>query len=300
MRSILFGKDGQVGQELQRVLLSFGDLIPLSRADCDLQDQDAINRILSQHSPNLIINAAAYTNVDEAERHENAACAYAVNAHAVGTMAEYAQRTGALLVHYSTDYVFDGRSATPYSEYDPTDPINVYGYSKLAGEKAIFETGCEALVFRTSWVYSRHGRNFLKTMLKLATERDTLKVVDDQHGAPTSAELIADVTALAISAYRSGSLAAGLYHLTASGETSWHGFARHIIDRAGKSGAALKLTADKVQAIPTEGYPTPARRPASSRLNIQKLAEGLRIQLPHWSLHADRTIDQLKNLEHHS
>lgn len=298
MRSVLFGKDGQVGRELQRALLSFGELIALNRADCDLQDQEAIGNILSRHSPSLIVNAAAYTNVDEAEQHENAA--YVVNAHAVGAMARYARRTGSLLIHYSTDYVFDGRSATPYSEQDLTTPINAYGRSKLSGEQAILDEGCNALVFRTSWVYSRYGRNFLSTILRVAAERDTLRVVNDQHGAPTSAEMIADVTALAVSAYRSGTLATGLYHLTASGETSWHDFARHIIDRASTNGAILKLTADEVQPIPTADYPTPARRPANSRLHTRKLAESLRIQLPHWAVHANRTIDQLTHLEQHS
>lgn len=291
MKILLIGKNGQVGQELQRTLLPFGELVALGRDSVDLSDIAAVNRVLAQQAADVIVNASAYTAVDRAESDE--AGAAAVNAAAVGAMAEYARAHGALLVHYSTDYVFDGAKAEPYVESDATGPQSAYGRSKLAGEEAILASACKALVFRTSWVFSAHGGNFIKTMLRLAGERDSLNVVADQFGAPTSAELIADVTALAIAAYRRGALADGIYHLTAAGSTSWHGLASYAIARARAHGASIKVEAAQICPIPTEAYPLPAKRPKNSRLDTNKLSRALDLQLPDWTLHVDRLIDQL-------
>lgn len=291
MRILLIGKNGQVGHELQRTLLPLGDLVALGRDGLDLSDLAALNQMLASQSPDVIVNASAYTAVDRAEADE--AGATAVNATAVGVMAEYARGRGALLVHYSTDYVFDGAKDSPYVENDATAPQSAYGRSKRAGEEAIIASGCKALVFRTSWVFSAHGGNFIKTMLRLAGERDSLNVVADQFGAPTSAELIADVTALALAAYRRGALADGIYHLTAAGSTSWHGLASYAIARARLRGVQVKVDPAQICPIPTEAYPLPAKRPKNSRLDTSKLAGALDLQLPDWKIHVDRLIDQL-------
>lgn len=291
MKILLIGKNGQVGQELQRTLLPLGELVALGRDKLDLGDIAAVRQMLTEQAADVIVNASAYTAVDRAESDE--ASAAAVNATAVGAMAEYARAHGALLVHYSTDYVFDGAKAGPYVENDATRPQSAYGRSKLAGEEAILASGCKALVFRTSWVFSAHGGNFIKTMLRLAGERDSLNVVADQFGAPTSAELIADVTALAIAAYRRGALADGIYHLTAGGSTSWHGLASYAIASAKAHGANIKVEASQISPIPTEAYPLPAKRPKNSRLDNSKLSSALDLQLPDWKIHVDRLIDQL-------
>lgn len=291
MKILLIGKNGQVGQELQRTLLPLGELVALGRDGLDLGDLTAVRQVLERQSADVIVNASAYTAVDRAETDE--AGALAVNAAAVGAMADYASRHGALLVHYSTDYVFDGTKAEPYVEDDATAPQSAYGRSKRAGEEAILVSGCKALVFRTSWVFSAHGGNFIKTMLRLAGERDSLNVVADQFGAPTSAELIADVTALAVAAYRRGALVDGIYHLTAAGSTSWHGLASYAIARAKARGAAIKVDPAQICPIPTEAYPLPAKRPKNSRLDTGKLAGALGLQLPDWKIHVERLIDQL-------
>jgi dTDP-4-dehydrorhamnose reductase len=291
MKILLIGKNGQVGRELQRTLLPLGELVALGRDMLDLSDLAAVKHALANQGADVIVNASAYTAVDRAEADE--ARAVAVNAVAVGAMAEYASVHGALLVHYSTDYVFDGDKVGPYVEDDATAPQSAYGRSKRAGEEAIVASGCNALVFRTSWVFSAHGDNFIKTMLRLAGERDSLNVVADQIGAPTSAELIADVTALALAAYRRGALASGTYHLTASGYTSWHGLAGYAIDRAKARGAAIKVDPAQIKPIPTEAYPLPARRPKNSRLDTSKLTSSLDLQLPDWKIHVDRLIEQL-------
>lgn len=291
MKILLIGKNGQVGHELQRTLLPLGELVALGRDGLDLNDPAALKQVLESQAADVIVNASAYTAVDRAEADE--AGALAVNAAAVAAMAAHARTHGALLVHYSTDYVFDGDKAAPYMEDDATAPQSAYGRSKRAGEEAILASGCKALVFRTSWVFSAHGGNFIKTMLRLAGERDSLNVVADQIGAPTSAELIADVTALAIAAYRRAALAGGIYHLTASGSTSWHGLASYAIERAKARGAAIKVDPARIMPIPTEAYPLPAKRPKNSRLDTSKLAGALDLQLPDWKIHVDRLIEQL-------
>lgn len=295
MKILLLGKDGQVGHELQRTLLPLGDVCTFGRQGANLEDADGLRQLLHSQTPDIIVNAAAYTAVDKAETNQEAA--YAVNATAVAEMAQYAKETNALLVHYSTDYVFDGGKAGPYDVSDPTNPQSVYGATKLAGEIAIANNGCKALVFRTSWVFSAHGGNFIKTILRLAKERDALNIVADQHGAPTSAELIADVTALAIAGHQQGILASGLYHLTAAGHTTWHGLATHVVDRARHNGLELKAETANIKPIPTEQYPVPATRPKNSRLNTITLTAPLKLQLPDWTAHVDRTVDQLTSLE---
>lgn len=291
MKILLLGKNGQVGHELQRTLLPLGRVVALGRQDTDLEDLAGFERTLNDHSPDIIVNATAYTTVDKAEGDE--VTARIVNADAVKVMAEYAQRTNTLLVHYSTDYVYDGEKNEPYTEADTANPQSAYGRTKLAGERAITHSGCKALVFRTSWVFSAHGNNFIKTIMRLAKERDNLGIVADQIGAPTSAELIADVTALAIAGYKKGIVSNGTYNLTASGETSWHGLARHAVNRLQSNGIALKLTVDQVRPITTEEYPLPAKRPKNSRLDTGKLSTALGLQLPQWTIHVDRAIDQL-------
>ena len=295
MKILLLGKDGQVGHELQRSLASLGEVMAVGRGEADLLDLPSLNALLTAQAPNIIVNAAAYTAVDKAEADE--ATAYKINAEAVGLMADFARQSGALFVHYSTDYVFDGEKTAAYVEADNTNPQSAYGRSKRASEELIARSGCDALVFRTCWVYSVHGRNFVKTILNLAKEREDINVVADQFGAPTSAELIADVTAMAITGYSLGHLPTGIYHLAAAGETSWHGLATHVVARALATGAKLKLSVPRIQAIPTEAYPVAAKRPKNSRLNTAALSSALGLNLPDWKIHVDRTVDQLLRSE---
>ena len=291
MKIVLLGAQGQVGHELSRTLLPLGPICALRRADADLGDLATLAKRVSDEKPDLIVNAAAWTAVDRAESDE--ATAHRVNADAVEVLARIARERGALLVHYSTDYVFDGSGSRPWRETDPTGPHSAYGRTKLAGEAAIAASGCQALVFRTSWVHGTHGGNFVRTMLRLAAERESLSVVADQIGAPTSAELIADVTALAVAAWRQGRIEPGLYHLAAAGETSWHGLATHAIERARRMGHTVRVDAGAIRAIGTSDYPTPARRPANSRLDCAKLSTALGLDLPDWTVHVDRTVDRL-------
>jgi dTDP-4-dehydrorhamnose reductase len=291
MNILLLGKDGQVGRELQRTLLPLGRLTALGRKGADLGDLARLENTLQTRHPGIIVNAAAYTAVDQAET--DADTAYRINAEAVQMLADYAWRSGALLVHYSTDYVFDGLKTGPYLETDEARPQNVYGRSKLAGEAAILESRCAALVLRTSWVFSAQGNNFIKTVLRLARERDSLSIVDDQTGAPTSAELIADVSALAIAAWRQEIIAGGLYHLTAAGSTSWYGLARHVLQRALANGARLRTEPGSLRPISSAEYPLPASRPKNSCLDTGKLSTALGLDLPDWTAHADRAVDQL-------
>ncbi|WP_447922470.1 dTDP-4-dehydrorhamnose reductase [Achromobacter aegrifaciens] len=291
MKILLLGKDGQIGRELCRALVPVGEVVALGRGDVDLRDQHALVTALASCRADVIVNAAACTAVELAE--SDPETAHQVNALAVSVLARHTRASGALLVHYSTDYVFDGTQERPYAETDSPNPLNVYGSTKLAGEQAIQASGCDALVFRTSWVYSVHGGNFLQTMLRLARERDSLDVVSDQHGAPTSAEWIADLTALAIQRHRAGQLAAGTYHLAAAGSTSWHGFARYLVAGAAARGAALALTPERIRAIAARDYPAAAQRPRNSMLDTAALSRALQRQMPLWTEQVDRTLDQL-------
>ncbi len=295
MKILLLGKDGQVGKELRRTLLPLGEIIPVGRAELNLEDLAGLSQLLMTQQPDVIVNAAAYTAVDKAETDRETA--FLINADMVRVLADYAQQHHTLLVHYSTDYVFDGLKSAPYLENDAVNPQNIYGASKRAGEEAILYSGCNHLIFRSSWVYAAHGDNFIKTILKLAHERDSLRIVADQHGAPTSAELIADVTALAITGYRKNLIRNGIYHLTATGSTTWHQLACYAIDKALTGGMTLKLTRQQIEPIATNEYPLPARRPANSRLNTSTLSNALDLHIPHWSVHVDRVIEQLTHLE---
>lgn len=287
---LLLGKNGQIGWELQRSLAPLGDLVALDRSDegGDLSDLDALARVVARVQPHVIVNAAGYTAVDKAE--SEAELVQRINGDAPGVLARAAAKTGALLVQYSSDYVFDGSGERPWQEGDATGPLSVYGRTKLAGEQAIAASGCRHYIFRTSWVYAARGGNFAKTMLRLAAERDELKVISDQMGAPTGAELLADVTAHAI---RHGGASSGIYHLAAAGETSWCDYARFVLDFAERKGQALKVKTGQVQAIPTLSYPTPARRPLNSRLNTAKLQNAFGLALPHWQSGVARMLEEI-------
>jgi dTDP-4-dehydrorhamnose reductase len=289
------GKDGQVGWELQRALSSLGELVMPDVAQVNLENLDQARHFTRSEKPDIIVNAAAYTAVDKAESEPDRA--FQINAAAVRILSEEASRLGSWLVHYSTDYVFDGSKASPYAEDDSPRPLSVYGATKLAGEQAIREHCQRHLILRTSWVYALRGANFAKTMLRLAQERDGLKVVEDQHGAPTSAELLADVTAFVLyritSNGRAADSLAGTYHVVASGSTSWCEYARYVLALAAQRGVPLKTTADRVQGIPTEAYPTAAARPKNSRLDTSKLRSTFAMELPHWQYHLERMLDEL-------
>jgi len=288
---LLFGADGQVGWELQRALVPFGPVHAVTLAQVDISDAKALRQVIRAAKPRVIINAAAYTSVDQAEKEFG--LAQSVNALAPAVMAEEAKALGAWLIHYSTDYVFDGTKHDAYLEADAANPLSVYGRTKWEGEQAIAALGGSYLTFRTSWVFGPHGGNFLKTILRLARERDELAVIDDQIGAPTSAELLADITAHALRAALAERMAGGLYHLTAAGETSWHGYASYATAEARRLGAELKLTAERIKPIPTEQYPLPAPRPKNSRLDCSRISQALGLELPDWRWHVNRTLNEL-------
>ncbi|MBW4795755.1 dTDP-4-dehydrorhamnose reductase [Pseudomonas tolaasii] len=292
MKILLLGKNGQVGWELQRSLAPLGQLLALdskSRDYCgDLNDLEGLAATVQRFAPDIIVNAAAYTAVDKAE--SEPAQALRVNAEAPAMLAAQARKLNALLVHYSTDYVFAGDGDTPWQENDPVGPLSVYGQTKLQGEQAIEAAGCAHLIFRTSWVYAARGNNFAKTMLRLARERDSLNVIDDQFGTPTGAELLADVTAHAIRATRANPQLAGVYHLAASGETTWYRYARFVLEHAQTAGESLKVDPAALGAITTAQYPTPARRPGNSRLNTQKLQNAFSLRLPEWQTGVARML----------
>lgn len=294
-RILLLGRDGQVGWELQRSLAPVGAVLALGRAEADLEQLDALGGIVRREAPDLIVNAAAYTAVDKAESEPD--LAMTVNAHAVGVLAEEARKIGAVLVHYSTDYVFDGSKPVSYTEEDRPNPLSVYGRTKLEGEHAIQATGCKHLIFRTSWVYAARGRNFVKTILRLAQDRDELKVVADQFGAPTSAELIADTTALCVNTIMQRlerfAEVEGIYHLVASGDTSWHDYAKSIVETATQLGWPLKLVSNSIYPIATSEYPLPAKRPSNSRLATTKLSRVFGIEPPLWHIHLKRVLEEL-------
>ena len=295
MKVLLFGKNGQVGWELQRSLAPLGELVALGSSGhaglCgDLSDLAGLAETVFKVKPDVIVNAAAYTAVDKAESEPEQA--RLINALAPGVLADEAQKLGAWFVHYSTDYVFDGSGGQFWQETDATGPLNVYGRTKLEGEQAI--TRCaKHLIFRTSWVYAARGANFAKTMLRLAQERDHIKVIDDQIGAPTGAELIADVTALALRAVLQQPEQAGIYHLAAGGEASWFDYARFVIEQARQRGLPIKVAPEAIEPIPTRAYPLPAKRPHNSRLDTRKLKQSFDLALPDWRVGVTRVLGEV-------
>lgn len=294
MKILLTGKDGQVGFELMRTLAPLGELTAVGRADCDLEDGEALRTLVRAAAPDVIVNAAAYTAVDKAESEPGPA--FAVNARAPGILGEEAARLGALVVHYSTDYVFDGAGQAPWTEADTPAPQSVYGSSKLAGERALAEACPGHLILRTSWVLGSHGGNFAKTMLRLAAERDRLTVVDDQFGAPTSAALLADLTAHLVRQYaREGgdTFPYGTYHVAAAGETSWYAYARFVLEAAQQAGRRLRAGPDAVLPLTTAAYPAVARRPANSRLDTGLFRHTFGLRLPPWQ---DGVLEVLRHI----
>lgn len=296
MKILLLGKNGQVGWELQRSLSVLGDLVALDFDtpgpwQADFGKPDALPALVQAVAPDVIVNAAAHTAVDKAESEPD--LARTINATAPGVLAREAAARGAWLVHYGTDYVFDGSGSAPRTEDAATGPLSVYGRTKLEGEEAIRAAGGRHLILRTSWVYAARGGNFAKTMLKLAAEREQLKVIDDQVGAPTGADLLADVTAHALRAAMAQPALAGTYHCVAGGETSWHGYARFAIEWARAAGVPVKVAADAIHPIPTSEYPTPARRPLNSRLDTRKLQQAFGLRLPHWQAGVERLLAEL-------
>jgi dTDP-4-dehydrorhamnose reductase len=296
VKILLLGKGGQIGWELQRALAPLGEIVAPARDAVaprtgDLAQLDDLCKTVRTVAPDVIVNAAAYTAVDKAESEPE--LAGVVNAIAPGVIAREAAALGARLVHFSTDYVFDGSGDLPWAEHSPTGPLNVYGRSKLEGEELIRASACKHIILRTSWVYAARGNNFAKTMLRLAAERDSLAVIDDQVGAPTGAELLADVTAHVLRALRSKLELCGTYHVAAAGETTWHGYARHVIDFARAAGQPIKVAPDAVRPVPTSAYPTPARRPGNSRMDTTRIRQAFNLTLPHWTVGMDRTLTEL-------
>ena len=295
MKILLLGKNGQVGWELQRSLAPLGELVALGSDSVqwcgNFLDLAGIEATVRAIRPDVIVNAAAYTAVDKAQTDVDAC--RTVNALAPGVLASVAAEIGALLVHYSTDYVFDGSGTAPRDESAPTGPLSVYGSTKLEGEQAITASGCQSLIFRTSWVYAARGGNFAKTMLRLAGERDRLAVVSDQIGAPTGAELIADITAHAIRAARTQPTLCGIYHLAAAGETSWHGYASYVIDVARQAGAQIKVANEAIAAVDSTAFPVPAARPKNSRLDTSKLQSAFALTLPDWRQGVARMLGEI-------
>lgn len=295
MKILLLGKNGQVGWALQRSLAPLGELVALdsqSQTHCgDLSNLTGLAQTVRDVAPDVIVNAAAYTAVDKAENEP--VLAHTINALALSVLAQEAKRIGAWLIHFSTDYVFDGSGDKPWLETDATGPLSVYGVTKLAGEQAIIASACKHLIFRTSWVYGARGNNFAKTMLKLAQERDSLKVVNDQMGAPTGADLLADVTAHAIRTALQNPNVSGLYHLAASGETSWHEYACFVIDFARQAGLDIKVAQTAIQAVPSSEFATVAKRPLNSRLNTSKLVQTFDLHLPSWQSGVTRMLVEI-------
>jgi dTDP-4-dehydrorhamnose reductase len=294
MKILLLGKNGQVGWELQRSLATLGEVISLDRCAVDglcgdMLDSEALRATVRRIVPDVIVNAAAYTAVDKAESEQDVATQ--VNVLAVEVLAEEALRHGSWLVHYSTDYVFDGEGSTAWREGDTISPINHYGVTKAAGERAIISSGCKYLIFRTSWVYGSRGNNFAKTMLRLGSERSELNVIADQIGAPTGAELIADTTVVALRQALQSPEVAGVYHLAAAGFASWHEYATLVIDSGRASGHPLMV--QTINPIPTSQYPTPARRPLNSRLDTEKLRRTFSIHLPDWRSGVTRMLKEV-------
>ncbi len=304
MKILLLGKNGQVGWELQRSLAPLGTVLALDRhshshsrtedtADfCgDLSQPERLAQTVRTFQPDVIVNAAAHTAVDKAESEPE--LARTLNALAPAALAQAAADVGAWLVHYSSDYVFNGAGDRPWQEGDATGPLSVYGHTKLEGEQAILASGCRHLILRTSWVYAARGGNFAKTMLRLAAERERLTVIDDQWGAPTGADLIADVTAIAIRSALQQPDLSGVYHLVASGETTWHGYASHVVAQARHLKPDIGLKVSEIAPVPTSAFPTPAQRPLNSRLNTRKLQQAFGVVLPPWQQGVDRLLTEI-------
>lgn len=295
MRLLVTGANGQVGWELARSLMPLGDVVALGRDRCDLARPESLAALVAEVAPDVIVNAAAYTAVDRAESEERLATT--INGDAPGELARAAKAAGALLVHYSTDYVFDGSQASPYAEDDPVSPLNAYGRSKLAGETAIRGSGCDHLILRTTWVFASRGANFVRTMLRLGAEREALRVVADQVGAPTWARNIADATALIIAQAQrerdESRFASGVFNLTSRGATSWHGFAEAIFAAARERLPRNALTVRDVAPIPSSDYPTPAARPANSVLAPARLQARFGLAMPRWEDALVRCLDEI-------
>ena len=294
MKLLLTGKNGQVGFELQRSLAPLGEIVAVNLAECDLSSPEAIRQLVRDTRPDVIVNPAAYTAVDKAET--DCEAAFAVNAVAPGIFGEEAARLGAFLIHYSTDYVFDGTKQGAYTEEDATNPQSVYGRTKRDGELALQATNPRHLILRTSWVVGAHGGNFAKTMLKLAADRDSLSVVADQWGVPTSAALLADIAAQLVRQWQregEGAFPYGTYHCVAGGETNWCDYARYVIGQATKAGKPLKVQPEAIKPITTADYPTPAKRPANSRLDTGKFRDTFGLELPHWQAGLDHILQQV-------
>ena len=296
MKILLLGKDGQVGWELQRALAPLGEVIALGRdslapLNADFQNFEALVATVRTIAPQIIVNAAAYTAVDKSEREPE--LARTINATAPGALAREAAALGAWLLHFSTDYVFDGSGAAPWSESSPTGPLNVYGATKLAGEEEILASGCSHLILRTSWVYAARRNNFARTMLKLARSRNSIEVVDDQFGAPTGADLLADVSAHCLRTALNHSDVSGIYHAVAQGETSWHGYACHVIEFALAAGQSLLTTPRSVVAVPSQSLALTARRPSNSRMNTNKLTQTFGLTMPPWQSGVNRMLSEV-------
>lgn len=294
MKILLTGKNGQLGFELQRSLAPLGEVFAVDRQTCPLHDEVALQTLLEHLQPDVIVNAAAYTAVDRAEG--DAAAAFAVNARGAEILGQHAARTGALVVHYSTDYVFDGSKDGAYGEADPVNPQSVYGASKLAGEQALQASEARHLILRTSWVFGAHGGNFAKTMLRLAAEREQLGVVADQFGAPTSAALLADVSAHLLreaTGHWRGAFPYGVYHLAAGGVTNWHEYACCVIEAARAAGLPIRAPLAHIRPLTTSEYPTPAKRPANSRLDTRKLRQTFGLHLPNWQQGLNHVLQQI-------
>jgi dTDP-4-dehydrorhamnose reductase len=295
MKILLLGQNGQVGWELQRSLAPLGMVLALDRRSTDfcgdLSQPERLAQTVRTYQPDVIVNAAAHTAVDQAESEPERA--RTVNALAPAALAQAAAQVGAWLVHYSTDYVFNGAGDRPWQEADATGPLSVYGHTKLEGEQAILASGCRHLILRTSWVYAARGGNFAKTMLRLAAERERLTVIDDQWGAPTGADLIADVSAIAIRSALQQPDLSGLYHLVAGGETTWHGYASHVLAQARHLKPDLNLKVNEIAPVPTSAFPTPAQRPRNSRLNTRKLQQAFGVVLPPWQQGVDRLLAEI-------
>lgn len=295
MKILLLGQNGQLGWELQRALAPLGELSALDRSStphgADFIHPEALAATVQALRPDVIVNAAAYTAVDRAESEPD--LARAINATAPGALAREAAALDAMLVHYSTDYVFGGSGSAPRAEEAATGPLSIYGATKLEGEQAIRSSGCRHLILRTSWVYAARGNNFAKTMLRLATERDELRVIDDQIGAPTGADLLADITAHALRATRQEASLAGTYHAVAAGETSWHGYARHVIEAARAHGHPVIVAPEAIRPVPSSEFPSAARRPLNSRLDTRKLQAAFGLRLPPWQEGVERLLTEL-------